>query len=112
MEDCVDESESLTSPSNMSQKREEEEEEEEKGEEEEEEKEKGDEEREKRDGIEEKEEAGVDATEEREKGEKGESEGGILNNLISNLPDLPVSLPDDAAPATDEASLLISIIHD
>ncbi|KAM7264497.1 hypothetical protein ACFE04_002180 [Oxalis oulophora] len=38
------------------------------------------------------------------------SGGGIISNIISNL---SYSLPDDAAPSSDEASILIhSIIHD
>ncbi|KAL5720938.1 hypothetical protein ACHQM5_013560 [Ranunculus cassubicifolius] len=40
---------------------------------------------------------------------KGEG-GGIINNIVSKL---PTSLPEAAAPPTDEASILIhSIIHD
>ncbi|KAL8120350.1 uncharacterized protein LOC141661552 [Apium graveolens] len=35
---------------------------------------------------------------------------GVIDNILSNL---PTPLPDDAAPASDEASILIhSIIHD
>ncbi|XP_065868008.1 uncharacterized protein [Euphorbia lathyris] len=45
-----------------------------------------------------------------DKDQDQDKEEGILENIVSHL---PTSLPDDAAPTTDEASILIhSIIHD
>nr|XP_017191902.2 uncharacterized protein LOC108174883 [Malus domestica] len=42
--------------------------------------------------------------------EEGGGGGGIIDNIVSHL---PISLPDDAAPTTDEASILItSIVKD
>ncbi|XP_068342412.1 uncharacterized protein [Pyrus communis] len=42
--------------------------------------------------------------------EEGGGGGGIIDNIISHI---PTSLPDDAAPTTDEASILItSIVKD
>ncbi|XWS55487.1 hypothetical protein CRYUN_Cryun09bG0004400 [Craigia yunnanensis] len=35
--------------------------------------------------------------------------GGIIDNIVSHL---PTSLPDDAAPTTDEATILIHIVQD
>ncbi|KAM0994433.1 hypothetical protein ACFX2A_010094 [Malus domestica] len=45
-----------------------------------------------------------------EEAEEGGGGGGIIDNIVSHL---PTSLPDDAAPTTDEASILItSIVKD
>ncbi|XWS67283.1 hypothetical protein CRYUN_Cryun05aG0274400 [Craigia yunnanensis] len=44
-----------------------------------------------------------------EKTEEGGGGGGIIDNFVSCL---PTSLPDDAAPTTDEATILIHIVQD
>ncbi|KAJ4823514.1 hypothetical protein Tsubulata_017891 [Turnera subulata] len=55
----------------------------------------------------EKEEESVNVGEEKGKEEGG---GGIIGTIVSNF---PTSLPDDAVPTTDEASILIhAIVHD
>ncbi|OMO84954.1 hypothetical protein CCACVL1_10510 [Corchorus capsularis] len=46
-------------------------------------------------------------TEKTEEGEGGG--GGFIDNIVSHL---PTSLPDDAAPTTDEATILIHIVQD
>ncbi|MBA0601462.1 hypothetical protein Gorai_004637 [Gossypium raimondii] len=43
------------------------------------------------------------------KEEQTEDGGGIIDNIVSQL---PTSLPDDAAPTSDEATILIHIVQD
>ncbi|XWS59998.1 hypothetical protein CRYUN_Cryun08bG0170300 [Craigia yunnanensis] len=44
-----------------------------------------------------------------EKTEEGGGGGGIIDNIVSHL---PTSLPDDAAPTSEEATILIHIVQD
>ncbi|GMJ03260.1 hypothetical protein HRI_003995200 [Hibiscus trionum] len=50
-----------------------------------------------------------EAGEYQSKAEKTEDGGGIIDNIVSQL---PTSLPDGAAPSSDEATILIHIVQD
>ncbi|KAE8686924.1 TRNA pseudouridine synthase B [Hibiscus syriacus] len=47
--------------------------------------------------------------EDQSKSEKTENGGGIIHNIVSQL---PTSLPESAAPSSDEATILIHIVQD
>ncbi|KAK8563947.1 hypothetical protein V6N13_005833 [Hibiscus sabdariffa] len=51
----------------------------------------------------------VEVGEDESKAEKTEEGGGIIENIVSQL---PTSLPDSAAPSSDEATILIHIVQD